>query len=69
VRARHHLTILLPDALGIDLSIRFLDDWKGEPENAAPEEHDELAWCDAAAWSTRPLAHPDDAALLASAVS
>jgi 8-oxo-dGTP diphosphatase len=57
------------DALGIDLSIWFVDDWEGEPENTAPEEHDALAWCDAHAWSSRPLAHPAYRALLASAVS
>jgi 8-oxo-dGTP pyrophosphatase MutT (NUDIX family) len=57
------------DALGIDLSIWFLEGWDGEPENAAPEEHDALAWCDAAAWSARTLAHPSYPALLADAVS
>jgi mutator protein MutT len=57
------------DTLGIDLSIWFVDRWDGEPENVAPDEHDTLSWCDAAAWSTRRLAHPDDAALLADAVS
>jgi 8-oxo-dGTP diphosphatase len=57
------------DALGIDLSIWFVDDWEGEPENTAPDEHDALAWCDAHAWSTRPLAHPDYPTLLASAIS
>lgn len=57
------------DALGIDLSVWFVDDWEGEPQNVAPEEHDALAWCDAAAWSTRSLAHPDYPALLADAVS
>jgi 8-oxo-dGTP pyrophosphatase MutT (NUDIX family) len=57
------------DALGIDMAIWFVDDWVGEPQNVAPEEHDTLAWCDTAAWSTRPLAHPDYPALLADAVS
>jgi 8-oxo-dGTP pyrophosphatase MutT (NUDIX family) len=57
------------EGLGVDLSVWFVDDWQGEPVNTAPEEHDALEWCDAAAWSTRRLAHPDYAALLAGAVS
>jgi mutator protein MutT len=54
---------------GVDLCVWFLDDWDGEPVNAAPEEHDTIEWCDAAAWSSRPLAHPGYGALLADAVA
>ena len=57
------------DGFGIDLSVWFVDEWEGEPANTAPEEHDDLAWCDATAWSSRRLAHPDYPALLADAVS
>jgi hypothetical protein len=27
-----------------ELSIFILDDWRGEPNNQAPEEHDEIQW-------------------------
>jgi 8-oxo-dGTP pyrophosphatase MutT (NUDIX family) len=57
------------DEFGIDLSVWVVDEWDGEPVNTAPEEHDDLAWCDAAAWSSRRLAHPAYPALLADAVS
>ncbi len=57
------------DTLGTDLAIWLVDRWDGEPANTAPEEHDELAWCDPTAWNARPLAHPAYAALLADAVS
>src|SRR5829696_2122252 len=45
------------DGFGIDLAVWFVDEWHGELANTAPEEHDDLAWCDATAWSTRRLAH------------
>jgi 8-oxo-dGTP pyrophosphatase MutT (NUDIX family) len=61
--------VVSDETLGVDLSIWFVDEWEGEPVNAAPEEHDRIAWCDASGWSTRRLAHPGYAALLADAVS
>lgn len=50
--------VVSDDTFDVDLAIWFLDEWEGEPVNAAPEEHDEIAWCTATDWSTRPLAHP-----------
>ena len=50
--------VVSDDKLDIDLSIWCIDAWEGEPANTAPDEHDEIAWCSAAEWSTRPLAHP-----------
>lgn len=56
------------DELEVDLSVWYVDEWSGEPVNVALEEHDDLAWCAAGEWSTRPLAHPGYRALLADAV-
>ena len=60
--------VFTDDALGVDLCIWYVDEWSGTPVNAAPEEHDELAWCAAPEWSSRPLAHPGYRELLADAV-
>jgi 8-oxo-dGTP pyrophosphatase MutT (NUDIX family) len=57
-------TVVSDDAFDVDLSIWVLDDWHGEPVNAAPDEHDALEWCGPAEWSTRRLADPRYAALL-----
>jgi 8-oxo-dGTP diphosphatase len=56
------------DALGVDLSVWFVDRWIGEPVNAAPEEHDALAWGRVEDWSRLPLADPRYPELLAAAV-
>ncbi len=57
--------VVSDDSFDVDLAIWFIDDWDGEAVNAAPEEHDEIAWCTSTDWSTRPLAHPAYLHLLA----
>lgn len=44
----------------------LVDAWQGEPVNAAPEEHDDLAWF--AADELPPLAHPSVRAALVAAL-
>lgn len=36
--------VLTDDAAGLVLSIWVVDDWRGEPANCAPDEHDAIAW-------------------------
>ena len=40
-----------------DLAIWRIDEWDGEPVNAAPDEHDELRWCSRDDWSSLDLAN------------
>ena len=58
-----------PDAVltadGLHLSAWVIRTWDGEVVNAAPEEHDELRWVDAAGLDALPLAHPGYRDLLA----
>ena len=58
-----------PDAVltadGLHLSAWVVRTWDGEVVNAAPEEHDELRWVDAAGLDALPLAHPGYRDLLA----
>jgi len=53
---------LLAEDLVMDVWV--VEDWTGEVANRAPDEHDDLAWCDAADLEARELAHPHLAALL-----
>ena len=43
---------------GMELSIYLLDHWRGEPHNAAPDEHDIIRWVTAEALPHLDLAHP-----------
>jgi len=61
--------VIRDDALDIDLAIWFVDEWRGEPRNIAPEEHDRIAWLTRSEWETRPLADPRYLPLLAAAVT
>lgn len=40
-----------------DLAIWRIDEWRGEPLNVAPDEHDELRWCAPGDWSGLELAN------------
>jgi 8-oxo-dGTP pyrophosphatase MutT (NUDIX family) len=42
-----------------DARVFFVDAWSGEPENRAPEEHDDLAWFDEEQIARLVLADPD----------
>ncbi|MGA2802922.1 MAG: NUDIX domain-containing protein [Acidimicrobiales bacterium] len=42
-----------------DARVFVIDAWSGEPENRAPEEHDDLAWFDAVQASRLVLADPE----------
>jgi 8-oxo-dGTP diphosphatase len=61
--------VFTDDELGVDLAVWLVDDWASEPVNAAPEEHDALAWRRPDEWSHLPLAHPGYPELLAEAVA
>lgn len=45
-----------PSGEPVVLSAWLVREWEGTPVNAAPEEHDEIAWC--ALEDLPPLAHP-----------
>jgi 8-oxo-dGTP diphosphatase len=60
--------VLSDDALNIDLSIWFVDSWRGDPANVAPQEHDGVAWYTSEQWSDLALAHQDYRPMLADAV-
>jgi 8-oxo-dGTP pyrophosphatase MutT (NUDIX family) len=51
-------------ALGVELTLFRALEWRGEPRNAAPEEHDRLAWWSPSELSGAPLAHPGYAEML-----
>jgi len=48
----------------LELSIWKIDSWVGSPVNAAPDEHDAVAWFALHDALALPLAHPDYPALL-----
>lgn len=60
---------LVDDALGAELSIWLVREWRGNIVNAAPDEHSELRWCGAAELSGLPLAHPSLHTLLLDALA
>ena len=60
--------VLSDDALNVDLSIWFVESWRGHPANVAPQEHDRLAWYTSEDWQSLPLAHQGYRRLLADAV-
>jgi 8-oxo-dGTP pyrophosphatase MutT (NUDIX family) len=43
--------------VAVRLSAWLVGDWRGAPTNAAPDEHDDIAWFDLE--DLPPLAHPD----------
>jgi 8-oxo-dGTP diphosphatase len=43
---------------GLVLSLWVVDEWRGTPANAAPDEHDELRWVRSADLAGLRLAHP-----------
>ena len=43
--------------VAVRLSAWLVGDWRGTPTNAAPDEHDDIAWFDLE--DLPPLAHPD----------
>ena len=49
----------------VRLSAWLVGDWRGTPRNAAPDEHDDIAWFDLE--ELPPLAHPDVRAAVADA--
>lgn len=48
----------------LHLSIWRIECWQGDPENAAPEEHDAIGWFSLRNALALRLAHPDYPALL-----
>ena len=58
----------VPDAELVDedlhLSVWRITSWRGDPVNAAPDEHDALGWFALRDALALPLAHPDYPALL-----
>ena len=48
--------VVRPGGVPVTLSAWLVGAWDGTPANAAPEEHDEIAWCALA--DLPPLAHP-----------
>lgn len=54
---------------GIELSIYLVDRWRGEPHNAAPDEHDDLRWFAAGDLADLSLAHPAYLDLLTTALA
>lgn len=57
----HHL---LDDALGIDLLVAVVHQWKGEIRNKAPNEHQQLQWFAVAGLASLDLPHPSYVPLL-----
>jgi 8-oxo-dGTP diphosphatase len=53
---------------GFELSVFIIDRWRGEPQNRAPHEHDEIRWIGPAELSHLPLAHPAYVELLTQAL-
>jgi mutator protein MutT len=52
-----------------DLYIWLIDDWTGTAHNAAPDEHDDLAWVQTHDLDTLTLAHPEYLALFTTALT
>lgn len=48
----------------VEVALFLVHTWRGEPVNAAPWEHDRIAWYDAASVASLPLADPRYVALL-----
>lgn len=48
----------------LHLSIWRINDWTGDPQNVAPDEHDTIGWFTLLDALALPLAHPDYPALL-----
>lgn len=48
----------------VEMALFIVRRWRGEPINAAPEEHDRIAWFDRTGLASAPLADPRYLALL-----
>ena len=56
-------------AVGVELHVFLVDRWRGEPTNAAPDEHDEIRWVAASDLPTLQLAHDSYEAMLRRAIA
>ncbi len=57
------------EAADLAMVVYRIDSWRGSPANLAPDEHDRIAWVDAAAVSSLPLADESYGELFTPALS
>jgi len=63
------LAHIVNPVLGFDLKLWVVRDWRGNPENLRPDEHDAIAWLSPDEAAPLPLAHPEYGALIGQALA
>ena len=61
--------MLRDEDLGVELAIWIVDEWRGEPRNTGPDDHDDLAWLGPAEWPALTVADDRYRPFLATAVA